>query len=362
MLSEALKWEDNGVISLAQNPERRMVLYESENIDYLFRGLGELIGYPIDNIVMESRRRDTRRFIDRLFPAETRLTRESGLAERVGEREAVDLVISEEWLETFKAYNIQVNEIGRLYGYGNIQLSDRWERGESYPWRKQVVTSPYSELFYPAEMLGSCEAFEGIDMRVKFERVGGDVYEVTASPGSHPLELGERLKKRRYEFKPGEIGLERCGECGVSLDVSRFVWDLEKGTIFDSRTSRRMAIFGPGAAEAVFDDLEKELGEAIPDAIIEAQRRYVKSAWSEDEWGREALDFRRMIAVRGLGNLTRFEGERDRLSVTIQNSCMHLGVVGTVQALMELAYGLNDSMLEWELAEDGGLSITIKRP
>jgi hypothetical protein len=173
--------------------------------------------------------------------------------------------------------------------------------------------------------------------------------------------LKERLKRRRYGFKPGDIGLEHCGECGLSLDVSRFAWDLEKGTIDDPHTGRWMAIFGPGAAEAVFDDLEAELGEAIPDAIIEAQRRYTKSAWSEDEWRREALDFRRMIAVRGLGNLTHFEGDRDHLSVTIQNSCMHLGMVGTIRALVEMAYSLDTSILEWDLADDGDLTVTVRR-
>ena len=38
MVSRELNWEANGVISLASSPRNRMVFYESENIDQLFRG------------------------------------------------------------------------------------------------------------------------------------------------------------------------------------------------------------------------------------------------------------------------------------------------------------------------------------
>jgi hypothetical protein len=67
-----------------------------------------------------------------------------------------------------------------------------------------------------------------------------------------------------------------------------------------------------------------------------------------------------MIAVRGVGNLTHFEGDRQGLTLTIQNSCLHLLMVGAIQALVEMAYGVEDSNYEWDLADDGDLTVTIK--
>jgi hypothetical protein len=62
-----------------------------------------------------------------------------------------------------------------------------------------------------------------------------------------------------------------------------------------------MALFGPLALDAVFDDLEAELGEAIPETVIEAMRRYIRDAWSYEEWWREEDTFRNMIGGAGHG-------------------------------------------------------------
>jgi hypothetical protein len=359
MVSQGMKWDSNGVIPLSLNPRRRSVLYESDVVDNLFKGIGDIIGMPVDHIVIESRRRDVRRFIEHTFPSQIEesleyqrdLESEADPAQKQAKRKRL--------FEMRKRYQLQVDEIGRVYGYGNIHISDRWEKGEDFAWRTLVISNPHSMLFYPAEMLGSVEGFEQTDMRVEYELIGENNYAVSVYPGSHPLELKERLRRKRYDFKPGDIEFERCSTCGVPLEVSRCKWDIEAGTIIDGLTGRRMAIFGPEAMEAVLDDLEAELGEVIPEVAIESQRRYIKSAWSEEEWRRDASAFRHLIALRGVGNLTHFEGDKQGLSLTIENSCLHLLMVGAIQALVEMAYSVEDSTYEWDLSDDGDLAVTI---
>jgi hypothetical protein len=46
--------------------------------------------------------------------------------------------------------------------------------------------------------------------------------------------------------------------------------------------------------------------------------------------------------------------------VKLENSCLHLLMVGTTQAMVEMVYGVDDSACEWELSEDGDLRITIE--
>jgi len=360
MVSSGLNWENNGVISLATSPRNRMVFFESETIDRIFKGVEGLIGMPIEHIVIESRCRETKRYIERAFPPEVRKiidSTESSLEDRIAKMSPEE---KETLYATMRVITQSIIDIAKNYGYGGQRLSELWESGADCPWRVQLVQDPYSILFVAADNLGSVEAFEGVGMQVKYERTGEDAYRTEVFPGEHSLELKERLKRRRYDFKPGDITYERCSECGIPLTVSRRFWDLDRGTITDQETGRRMAIFGPFSIDPIFDDIEAELGEAIPATVVEATRRYIRTAWSLDRWNRDGLTFQQMIAVRGLGNLVHFEGDRDHLDMTIENSCLHLPVVGTVQALVEMAYRVEDSTCEWKLSEDGDLNLTIR--
>ena len=51
-ISKGLSWNDNGVINLTLTPLERMVFYEAETIDHLFKGIEDLIGLPVEHIVI----------------------------------------------------------------------------------------------------------------------------------------------------------------------------------------------------------------------------------------------------------------------------------------------------------------------
>jgi len=355
------RWHGNGVIALANSSANRMVLFESDLIDNLFKGIEELIGKPIEPIVIESRRRETRYFIERSFPFEVRnyllyLDREdqgAGSLFKEAMRESMSRMRED--------LNVRMTNVGRIFGYGDLTLSEKWEERKEYPWRTQIIRNPYSVPLWVADILGAVEAFEGGDMQAGYEKIGDKTYKVEISPGSHPVELEGKLKRRRHSFKPGFIDYERCPECEVPLDVSRYSWDLEEGAITDSDSKRRMALLGPLALEAVFHDLETMHGESIPQAVVEAQRRYVRSRASEEEARRSGPDFQSLTALRGLGNITEYEVDEKHSHVTIENSCLHFLMIGTTQALYELGMGIDKSNYEWNQAEDGDLTITIRK-
>ncbi|MEW6554282.1 MAG: hypothetical protein AB1384_08365 [Actinomycetota bacterium] len=359
MVSEGHRWEASGVISLVMSPRSRMVFYESENIDDLFEGVERLVGIPIEHIIIESRRRETRRYMEKIYEDGLRNASEE-TRKGVREGELGDSPEQRRILEMARELNLSINNIGRIYGYGDISLGQRWDKGEAYPWRSQAIRNPYSLPLYAADMLGSVEAVEQRDLWVEWQEIGEKTYLITASPGSHPIELEERLRRQKYDFKPGDIQYERCPECGLPDEVSRCNWDLEGGTIIDPENGRRMSLFGPGSLDAILGDLEAELGEDLPEAVIAAQRRYITESMRDFDWKLDAPSFRRMIAARGLGNLASFNGDRNTLSVRIENACLHLLMVGTTQAMVEMVYGSEDSTYEWNLAPDGDLDITIK--
>lgn len=359
IVSNGLNWEGNGVISLRNSPKNRMVFFECQPIDQLFKGIEELIGAPLEHIVIESRSRETRRFIERAYPPDVRKVMEGRGGRTEGEGLGLAPDEREMLLATMKTVTQSIIDISLAYGYGDQKMSDGWERGVDYPWRKQLMRHPSSILFAAADILGSTEAFEAADMCVRYEETAPDEYEIEVFPGAHPVGLADRLKRKRYDFKPGDIEYERCAECGVPLVVSYRKWDTGSGTITDPETDRRFAIFGPLGVDAIFEDLEAELGEAIPAVVIEAQRRYIKTAWDIESWNKDGSTFQQMVALRGLGNITTFDYQRTHLTMVVENTGLHLPLIGTAQALVELVYRADSSICEWELAEDGDLTLTV---
>lgn len=359
-ISRELRWEDNGVISIAGSPRNRMVFYESRVIDNLFKGIEELIGFNIEHIVIESRRRETRRYIERRFPNWARKAFHS-LNRLNAEDSPFIAAIRKPAFSVARRITVRVMEISDLYGYGKSVPGDSWKRGERYPWRVNVIRNPYSLPFWAADALGTAEALDGEEQWVKYERIGDDTYRVTTYPAAHPVELKERLRRKRYAFKPGGIEYRRCSTCGLPLELQRYSWNPEEGIIVDTDTGWRMAIFGPMALEAVLADLETELGEAVPGAVVEAERRYVKSRVGEMNWQRSGTTFNRLCALRGMGNITRFEADEKHLAVTVENSCLPMLMVGMAQALFEVALKLEKTSYEWEQSEDGDLNILVKR-
>jgi hypothetical protein len=360
IISSMFDWGDNGIISISDSPKARMVFYESDNIDSMFRGVEEVIGAPIEHIVMERKRRDTRRFMERVFPEKIERLASILGGEKVDKVSSVDAALRQEILEIGDLVNSQATSIGMVYGYGDIKFSDLWEFWDRFPWRTQIIRKPYSMIFFSADMLATVEAFEQRDMRVKYEKVWEDIYLMSTIPGEHPIELAERLKRKSHAVKPGDVTYDRCPECGIPAGVARCNWNLEEGTIIDSDTDRRMAFFDPAAMDIVFDDLEAELGEAVPAAIIEAHRRTWKQSMSPDNWRRSGYDFKSWAAMRGMGNITAFKADEKRLAFTIENPSMHLALVGMAIALYELAWGAEGSTHEWHRTDDGDLVVTAE--
>ncbi len=358
LVSDEFEWGDNGVISLRRSPHNRVALFESRIVDNLIKGVEELIGMSVENIVIESRRREVKRYIERSFPS-WMLKPLVAVNEHLGGVFMVEHVLRMVRNPLGKRIAGRVLDVGRIYGYGDVRLGPLWDAGDRHPWRVNIIRNPHSVLFFAAEALASVEAFEGRDHWIRYECTGRDTFEYTAYPAEHPLELKGRLKRRRYEFKPGDISFERCQECGMPLEVAQFEWDLDEGTINDPESGRRMSLIGPFSMDSVLYDLEAELGPSIPELVVKAQRDYVRSRIVGGDWRHGGATFNRLTALRGLGNITSFQADERRLSVTIQNSCMPLLVLGMAQAIYETAVGLEGSTCEWSYFEDGDFMFAV---
>ncbi|MBN2168820.1 MAG: hypothetical protein JW738_06205 [Actinobacteria bacterium] len=332
---------------------------ESENIDILFSELEDLIGIPIGNLIIESRRKGARKYLEQIIPEEIRVFSRNEI--RVGSdgKSQVDADERKKFVKLAKSITLDIYDVARVYGFGDSRLDAAWDRGNECPWRNTVVRKPYSLLMNLAESLGHCEAMEGRDLWIEYKITGEDRFIYHCFESVHPVSLEGRQKPEQYILTAGDIEYERCPQCNVPSKVGQYDWNLEDGTIIDQSRGRRMAIYGPHAFDSILRDLENELGDEIPNLVIEAQRRYIKESWGNENWRIAGSELRQRVAIRGLGNIAGFDLSGERHSFLIENPCMHLIMVGMVKALVELAQGWDSCMCDYELRSDGDLEITI---
>jgi hypothetical protein len=333
-------WTNGGFIVQSGDPTHRMVLIESDNLDNLYRGIEEILGRSIERIVIETKRRATRQYIDRLVPDELK---EKAINKELDMQIMIDAN----------------NAVSRIMCYGNPSLVGyRYERDED-DYLRQRIREPYSIPLWCGDMAGAVEAITRRDNDVTYERIDAETLEIACFVSGHPPQFQGRLRLREYPLHEGGVELERCGTCGGPAALADFAWHLDRGVILDTATGRRMVMLGPAYQEAVFDELERELGEEIPRVVVEAQRRFVKSGFYRAAEVASEDRFRLLLALRGLGDLRSLQLGPRRLRMRMENPALHLALVGLVQGYFEAANGV-DSTAEWELSEEGALEVEIR--
>jgi hypothetical protein len=336
-VSKQVVWRDNGTAYQRRNPDHRSVFIESENIDGVFRGIEFIIGTSIEHIVVESRRRSAYDYLEHMMSERVRT-----LVNKIGIR------------PIFR----QVAKIGRALGYGDVELMEvrrKYQEGDHLTVR---IRDPYSIPLFCGDVEAALEIFDGREVGITYEEVSPDVYDVTAHFTTHPMELVERLAWREYTYKEGDVGFVRCPRCGVPEESQQFEYNLDKGIIIAMPGGRRMVGIGPAALEAVFEELERELGETIPQVVIDAQRRFVAAGFYSRKELASGVDYRKQFALRGLGNLREMEFDDEHLFVRLENACLHLMLVGLLQGFFELV-NRRKSEVEWELTADDVLTVEV---
>lgn len=331
------RWLSDGTIVQTKNPEHRMVFIECDNINGIFRNIEEIISVSIERIIVEAKRRATFDFVDHLLP---------GIVKAVIRLVGIKPVIR------------NITALGKVMGYGNIELAKVRRVHNEGDYVTIHTRGLYSLPLFCGDLAGSFNAVDRREVAVSHRELGPDEHEITGYISVHPMELMDRLKPVPYTHKEGDIRLERCGRCGGPKALSDYRWDLERGMILHRESGRRMVILGPSTIDTIIDELEKELGETIPGVVIEAQRRFVRSEFYSLEEARTVEDFRRALALRGLGNLREMDWTKDRLRFRLENPCLFLPMVGLVLGVFELATG-KEGNAEWEILDDGDLVVEI---
>ncbi|MDI7253058.1 MAG: hypothetical protein QME89_10965, partial [Actinomycetota bacterium] len=253
-----------------------------------------------------------------------------------------------------------VMDLCHAIGYGKYEFLDYRYENDPEDFCRIRITRPFSILETSGAFAGVIASSVGGEHSVTYKEISPGVFELTTGWTTYPEVLKERLKLNLYQPEEGDLDLSRCEVCGTPLGlVDLCEWDLENGIITSRATGYRMAVLGPGLMDTVFEALEWELGEEIPMLVVDAQRRYVREGFAPIDLTLGLEELREQFALRGLGNLRELSVGGEGASLTLENSCMRLLLVGMLQGTFERTYG-KDSTVEWEADGKGTLQVEVK--
>ena len=327
-------WNADGTMVQRQDHDHRMILFDSDGIDDLFKNIESLIGIPIENIVIESKARATEAYIAHLVKGP-----KGALARLIGIERVITTIV----------------EQGRLLGYGDIRVTEfSWADAFMYC----EITDPYSLPLFCGDLRGALQAIRKLEGQITYEEIGPNKYLIKDFQADDVTAFENRLLPASLPRKPGDIAYHRCPGCNAPLEISGFAWDFDKGTITQKGSGIRYAVFGSSGMQVVLAALEKELGDTIPATIVEAQRMHAAKTMNPRWKDVGQSDIRNWLAVQGLGNLVKLEQKDSGYDVLVQNPAIPLLLVGTMAALFEFITD-KKAAVEWSVADDGDLSVSV---
>lgn len=346
-LSKLIRWNENGTITMAVNPDYRVVIIESDFLTHLFSRIEENLGLPIEHLVFEAQRNASVHTID------SQLNKFPYSAGRLGPNK-----------------RIVVHAFCRL----SLWLGQAYAKAISYKPSKggeAIVRNPYNRELMAAIILGAFESLERKPFEHSWEKKDGEDI-ISIKPASQRPEISERLELEYPPLKPGHFYMPRCPSCDTPRELAYLRWNEEEGTIIDKRRDTRLTFLDGYVPSSVFRELEKELGEVIFPLIIQAEKDYThrrirdlgmvgtdKGVLPRRE--RESIYENALatLPLRGQGNPVDYHYSYEGLSVTVENPYNEHLLAGQMAALFEIAEG-RDAEVEWASPEESSIVFTMR--
>lgn len=340
----AATWNDDGTITGRFAPATRVVQVYSDELDHIFDGISERIGFGISRIIVEGERKAGVQFTRSL------LERGNGL---VGAAARNPLMLRPVFGVVLRA--------AKNAGFGDCRLVDYR--------RNRVLRIEVRDAFNPAvlagNMLGSFEAFSRKPATVRWEGDRRNLLITIEADGDKERVEEERLEPRLPVVLPGDYRVERCRRCGMPVELTRrYIFDLDRGIATEARTGRRIVTVMIDSLNAVFKELEDELGGDMPRMIADLESDYVEKSTAPPPLTgkeRELMDLLSDLRIKGMGNPTELSLSDEELLVRIENPFCEELLAGRVLGFHRALLG-RPAGIRWTQDAEGFMFVKVLRP
>lgn len=340
-------WRDGCIVDNASG-NANFCVYEVGFHNALFEKVGEELGMPLDNIILNAGRQASARVIEDLLSSHPLLGKFA-----------------------FKAplYHITQKllvDFGMSIGVGRIEILEH-RKG-----KRGVIrfTNPYNLPHCSAIMLGSMDVVYGypISAEIREEGEGSFIVELKLHEKGGGTVDEAFLRLATEDLNPKRVGdtqeFTPCSRCGAPHDAGvLYSFDPAKGIITEQSSRERVVLLGVYSLNSIVRELEKELGHDIADLFISKERdsfkRKLASTLLADEM-RDVKGIRDYFSLRGLGMLVEMEEEEEEIaSFTMENAFIPPIVAGRLLALCEYRH---NHKCGYEYALDGSTLRLSVRP
>jgi hypothetical protein len=340
----AAVWNDDGTITGRFVHSTRVVQAYVDELDFIFDGISERIGLDISKIVVEGERKAGLEFTRTLLAGVHGLT---GMVarNRLFSRLVFDFVI----------------RASKNAGFGGCRVV-------SYRHNSLLqieVTDSFNPAVLAGNMLGSFEAFAKRPGTVRWEGEGGRVLITIEADGDERRVEEERLAPVLPVVIPGDYKVERCRRCGMPVELTRrYSFDLDRGIATEVCTGRRIVTVMIDSLNAVFKELEQELGGEISDMIVELESEYTRehatmpAVLEEDKAVEQLLSD---LRIKGMGNPTEISIAGEELLVRIENPFSEELLTGRVLGYYRAVLG-DPAEVKLTPDEEGFMFVKVFRP
>jgi hypothetical protein len=336
-----IMWTGGGTIAAEKAPDLRLFFIEVDELLNLLSYLSELLGVPIDNILIQSERAIGQELVAMSLPgALTRFTRSTpDIFHR--------LFFAKLAVKHMAGY-------ARAMGYGSVTIIEYEGKRRSLV----RVRNPHCLPLIIGDCVGAFQEVLGVNTAVTWKKENGTTLIEFRQTDEKPYQV----PINRADFMPGEVDFKRCPACGVPLSVSdNFEWDMLNGIITNRRSAYREVFLSVEGINAIFAEMEKELGDEVPLMVAQRQAELMRERMSkrnlEEEGGIWGLF--EELKLRGMGNPVEVEEAGKQLKVKVENPFNDALVAGRIAGYYEAVEKIK-SRVTWVSSDEGYLVIGIE--
>jgi len=342
-ISKTHVWRDGCIVDKASGMAD-LCIYEVYNHNTFVEEMGKLIGFPLDPIIYNASVHASKSVIQDMLVPHPMLGKLAFSAPlyRMAERLMCSI---------FKAI-----------GTGCIDLCEH----KKHEYARAYINDPFNLTQCLAVTAGALQAVDGTRYSFRIEKKNG-VTEVEFFPSSWEAgveETYERLSSAELAPRksPAAVSFDSCPKCGVPRKVGELLsFDLQRGVIEKKEGGERVILGGIGSFNAMFRELERELGDSVDHISSGIEKESTKRNLTEAGLAGKAWDeveLRDYLALYGTGMLQEMEQDGDRLTLSMANVYVPSLVAGRLAGMWE-SWHQKESGYDFSV-ENNVLSMTVQ--
>ncbi len=333
-------WTNDGRL-LTRDKKQRLVIVERTLMARIFESLGEELESRTYEILRETKAYDAKAYTQSVAGLRVNMLKHLFMTRKV---------VLDQFVELAKALGMARIEVIEYKADGRARLR---------------CHNCYQKEFLLGDLIGAYLVIEGVTPRCDVEE-GEGYFDIVLE---HSKGLEDPTLKYEYEAEEtlnGYIAYKRCRDCSTPLPVSFFHWDLQEGTVRDTRSGQNVVFVDIVGINLAIEKMKENYGQVggvdLEQLLARNTKEVVDSLIPLMDWKHrrpeEQVRDLFFMAFRGMGNPI-FTQPLDGggVKVRVENPYSYPMVAGIVASFIAKD---RPSEFEWSRVEPGRLEVIIR--